>query len=225
MSYGNPAAAASTQLPPRVAQAYQAAEQIGFGADGGLSSCQPGVGALLRMLAASRPGGIVAELGTGVGAGAAWLLEGLDSTGRLVSAEIDPVRAGLARELVDDPRATLIEGRWQDHLPALAPFDLVFLDYGWVDDHEVDPEALIDLVAIGGYLVMDDVTPRSAAAAGTVSDPKRSLGLGHPRLVGVEIYPAGADRVHRRSPLGRHRGRQGALSGRVDTHAAACPIH
>src|SRR5262245_12034152 len=35
------------------------------------------VGALLRVLAASRPAGRVLELGTGTGVGAAWLLEGM----------------------------------------------------------------------------------------------------------------------------------------------------
>lgn len=40
-------------------------------------SCQPRTGALLATLAASKPGGRILELGTGTGAGAAWLLDGM----------------------------------------------------------------------------------------------------------------------------------------------------
>jgi hypothetical protein len=57
--------------PPLVQRAYALAEQTGFGTeDGGPSSCLPEVGRLLAVLAASRRGGRLAELGTDVGAGA-----------------------------------------------------------------------------------------------------------------------------------------------------------
>jgi predicted O-methyltransferase YrrM len=44
---------------------------------------EPRVGALLAVLAASKPGGRMLELGTGTGHGAAWLLGGMDATSTL----------------------------------------------------------------------------------------------------------------------------------------------
>ena len=44
---------------------------------------EPQVGALLAVLAASKPGGRFLELGTGTGHGTAWLLSGMDSTSSL----------------------------------------------------------------------------------------------------------------------------------------------
>lgn len=51
-----------------------AAEDLGF-----VQSSEGDLGRLLRLLVASRPGGTFLELGTGVGYGAAWLLDGMDA--------------------------------------------------------------------------------------------------------------------------------------------------
>ena len=76
-------------LPPLVVEASLVAAEMGFGADGGVSSCLPGVGAVLAALAASRVGGRIAEIGTAFGVGAAWLLSGMDSSASLVTVEVD----------------------------------------------------------------------------------------------------------------------------------------
>src|SRR6185503_12786071 len=47
------------------------------------------VGALLAVLAASKPGGRLLELGTGTGHGTAWLLSGMDATATLDSVDTD----------------------------------------------------------------------------------------------------------------------------------------
>ena len=39
----------------------------------------------MRMLAASKPSGRILEIGTGTGVGTAWLLDGVDSTSRIIS--------------------------------------------------------------------------------------------------------------------------------------------
>ena len=75
-------------LPDMVAAAYRRAADAGFE----LSS-EPEVGRLLACLAAAvPPQGRVLELGTGVGAGLAWLVHGLgertDVT--VVSVDVDP---------------------------------------------------------------------------------------------------------------------------------------
>ena len=45
-------------------------------------------GALLEVLAASKPGGRLLELGTGTGIGTSWLLSGMDEAATLVSVDI-----------------------------------------------------------------------------------------------------------------------------------------
>ncbi|HLX88551.1 MAG TPA: class I SAM-dependent methyltransferase [Acidimicrobiales bacterium] len=186
-------------MPPLVARAYATAEAIGFGADGGVSSCLPGVGRLLAVLAAGHPGGRLAEIGTGVGAGTAWMASAMDNASTLVSVEVDPERAELARQLLaDDPRVTVVTARWQDHLPGLAPFDLVFVDGGYEEHLREDAairDAVVDLVRVGGQLVLDDLSPRPPGASTGVDHPadaKRELALRHPRLVGAELYVPGA---------------------------------
>jgi len=47
------------------------------------------VGALLAVLAASKPGGRLLELGTGTGHGTAWLLSGMDETSHLDTVDTD----------------------------------------------------------------------------------------------------------------------------------------
>src|SRR5947209_2998771 len=43
------------------------------------AACESRTGGLLCVLAASKPGGRLLELGTGTGVGTAWLLDGMDS--------------------------------------------------------------------------------------------------------------------------------------------------
>ena len=176
-------------LPAGVARALRAAERVGFslvrGAGPGPSCCLPAAGRVLAVLAAGRPGGRFAELGTGVGAGAAWLASGMDATATLVTVEADPDRAALATEvLAGDDRITVLAGDAAVLIPPRAPFDLVFLD-----TRHPRPAALIDLLAPGGVLVVDDVTPVAALPADSpfrTGDPKRAL-FADRRLVATEI--------------------------------------
>jgi len=50
---------------------------------------EPLVGAMLRTLAASKPGGRFLELGTGTGIATAWLLAGMDGRSTLISVDND----------------------------------------------------------------------------------------------------------------------------------------
>ena len=54
-------------------------------------------GALLSVLAASKPHGTILELGTGTGLGAAWLLEGMDDASTLISIETNQEYQDIAR--------------------------------------------------------------------------------------------------------------------------------
>ena len=182
------------ELPPLVARAYDMATTVGFGADGGVSSCLPGIGRILAVLAAARPAGRLAEIGTGVGAGSAWLASGMDDDSTLVTVEVDVERARRAGEVLgDDTRITVLTGRWQDRLPGLAPFDLVFVDGGYEEHLRDDPgitDVVVDLVRVGGHLVLDDLTARAdmSSSEPIAPDAKRHLAFGHPRVVGAELY-------------------------------------
>src|ERR1700682_3356103 len=66
-------------------------------------------GALLRTLAASKPGGRFLELGTGTGIATAWLLDGMDSASRLISVDVDARFQEVAGEAFSqDERLTLV---------------------------------------------------------------------------------------------------------------------
>jgi predicted O-methyltransferase YrrM len=70
---------------------------------------KPRTGALLRMLAATKPGGRLLELGTGTGLATAWLLDGMDRDARLTSVDIDPQWQAVARDVLgDDPQLEIV---------------------------------------------------------------------------------------------------------------------
>ncbi len=133
----------------------------------------PEVRRLLAVLAAGRH---AAELGTAFGDGAAAIAS---TAASLVTVENDEERAARARErLAGLENVDLHVGDWRDVLPALAPFDLVFLDSG---DARTDP-AVAALVAPGGIVVKDDLTPRPAR-----SDPVREFWTALPDFVTTEV--------------------------------------
>jgi len=69
---------ATFQRPPQAYEAILAdTRKIGF-----QSWCWPQIGALLRVLAATKPGGRMLEIGTGTGVGTCWLLDGMDAEAR-----------------------------------------------------------------------------------------------------------------------------------------------
>ena len=139
----------------------------------GGGSSLPEVQRLLAVLAAGRR---CAETGTAFGEGAAAIAS---TAASLVTVERDPERAEVARgRLREFSNVELFVGDWRDFLPARAPFDFVFFDAGRFDEA---PE-VVDLLAPGGLLLKDDLTPDRAGP-----DPVRELLFGHPKLIAVEI--------------------------------------
>ena len=152
----------------------------------------PEVGRLLATLAAQRPRGRIAEIGTGCGVGTAWLASVLGPEGFLVTVETDESRAGaVGRLFADVPQVQVLHGDWHAVLPAEAPFDLVFFDGGqWKRlDVVAESEALLALVAPTGTVVIDDMTPPALWPPEWRGrpDPVREFWLGDPRLRAVEI--------------------------------------
>ena len=186
---------AGSELPVLVRQAHTAARRIGFPVardapgHGRGSASLPGTGRFLAMLAAGCTGGRIAELGTGAGIGAAWMATAMPADCTLVTAEIDPVRAGAAAAVLEtDARVRVLTGDWATLLPALGPYDLIFCDSGIRDAASF--RGLVDLLTPGGRIVMDDVTPVRALPADSPlreADPKRALFAGEPRLRWTEV--------------------------------------
>jgi predicted O-methyltransferase YrrM len=137
----------------------------------------PEVQRLVATLVASKPGGRVAEIGTSYGDGAVAIAAALPAGASFVTVELEPERAATARERLAGMAAEVLEGDWRDVLPPRGPFDLVFADGGVAYDR------VADLLAPGGILVKDDLTPGGA----TEGDPTREALLRDPRLEATEV--------------------------------------
>jgi predicted O-methyltransferase YrrM len=150
--------------------------------DGGSSI--PEVQNLLKVLVGSKASGRIAEVGTAFGEGARAIVSALNPDASFVTVEPDPDRYNQAREALAGTQAELINARWQDALPQRAPFDFIFFDGRALD--EVGDDALTQAVALlapGGIVVKDDLTPGSPLAA----DPMRRALFDDPRLTATEI--------------------------------------
>jgi len=143
--------------PPALAAITRETERLGF-----TMASKPETGALLRTLAAGRPGGRILEIGTGTGLATAWLLDGMDADTRLVSVDIDATTSAVAaRHLGDDPRLTLVVGDGEAwlHKQGHDRFDLIFADA--IPGKYQAFEAAWRLLATGGFYVVDDMLPES----------------------------------------------------------------
>ena len=130
-------------VPARVPAAERLAAEAGFE-----KSCIAEVGRLLRTAAAAKPGGVVAESGTGSGVGTAWLHSGLGDGARLVTVERDEELARRAAAVfADDGRVSVLTGDWR-LLEQHAPFDVFFCDGGGKRDA---PEGSSSCSLPGGF--------------------------------------------------------------------------
>jgi len=182
----------ATDRPELVLAAERLARELGFpltrqeaGPDRH-SACLPGVGTFLAVLAAGVKS--IAELGTGTGIGTAWMVSAMPASGRLITVEIDEGQAMVVRQLfAADQRVEVITGEAATEVAGRGPFDLIFADCGIRDDASFG--RLVDLLNLGGRIVMDDVTPVAALASGSplqAQDRKRRF-FASPRLVSTEV--------------------------------------
>jgi predicted O-methyltransferase YrrM len=165
------------ETPPLVVRARTLAHELDF-----THSCSEETGRLLHVLAGMRGRMRVAETGTGVGFGAAWIVSALDASVPFFTAELDEGRAAATAQLFrEDENVHVVEGDWHDVLPPHAPFDLRFHD-GSKRRPDLDGEETLGLVAPRGLVVLDDLTPGREGP-----DPVREFWLGHAGLASTEI--------------------------------------
>lgn len=139
----------------------------------------PTQGKLLMMLARLRGASSILEVGTLGGYSTIWLARALKPHGRLISLEIDPGRAELARanlaraDLID--RAEIRVGPASESLAAMvnagdARFDFIFID---ADKRSTCDyfERSIQLALPGAVIIVDNVVRRGAVADPDTLDP------------------------------------------------------
>ncbi len=171
------------ETPPLVRRAVRLAEEHGFE-----TWCRPEDGALLHVLAARRGIGRAAEIGTGTGVGAAWIVSALPPQTPFFTVELDPGLAARAAELFGgDPNVTVATGPWRESLPAEAPFDLLFVH---ARDAKDDVDAVVGVLAPGGTAVLDDFLRDPI-----LPDARREAWLQHPLLTTIELWVTPARRA------------------------------
>ena len=141
-------------MTPGALTAIEAAtKELGFP-----MASEPLTGALLSVLAASKPGGNLLEIGTGTGLSTVWLLAGMDARAQLTTIDSDAAVSAVARtHFGQDRRLTILVGDvldWMRTSPK-TPFDLVFAD-AMAGKYEGFEEAWQRL-APGGLYVIDDM--------------------------------------------------------------------
>lgn len=154
-SHGATSLGSLQTLPPALQAIESDTISIGFG-----MASDRATGALLRTLAASKPGGRLLEIGTGTGLATAWLADGMDAAARLTTIDCDESVVAVARRhLGADSR---IDFRVGDAAVILAelggPFDLVFAD-AWPGKFAGLDRTLTRL-SPGGLYVVDDLLPQ-----------------------------------------------------------------
>jgi len=136
----------------------------------------PNQGKLLHMLALMVGAKRILEIGTLGGYSTIWMARALPEDGQLVTLEVDPKHASLARRNVDaagvGPIVEIQLGKALDLLPALAsrgPFDLIFID---ADKTNTVPyfDWALTLARPGSLIVVDNVVRKGAVADPSSSD-------------------------------------------------------
>ena len=145
--------------PSALAALETAAAELGFA----MSSDRP-TGALLRTLAASKPGGRLLELGTGAGLGTAWLLDGMDAAATLITVDSNATLSAAAqRHLAHDPRVRFHVDDGGALLNDLARrgerYDLIFADT-WPGKF-THLDLALSLLAPGAFYIVDDLLPQA----------------------------------------------------------------
>lgn len=136
-------------------------------------------GKLLHLLARIRGASSILELGTLGGYSTIWLARALPPGGRLITLELEPKHAAVARENLRraevEARVEVQVGKALELLPELerqkrGPFDFVFIDADKPNLAEYFEWAL-RLSAKGSVIVVDNVVRKGAVIDAQSSDP------------------------------------------------------
>ncbi len=140
----------------------------------------PNQGKLLMLLARLQRASAILEVGTLGGYSTIWLARGVSSDGRVVTLEVDPKFADVARSNLDNAgvgdRVEVLVGDARQTIAGLkGPFDLIFIDA----DKESYPDYFVralDLSRVGTLIIADNVV-REGAVIDPDSDDERVQGV------------------------------------------------
>lgn len=144
----------------------------------------PNQGALLQLLARMVGARRILEVGTLGGYSTIWLTRALPAGGALVSLELDPDRAALARRNLTraglDDIATVLVGPAEESLRQLQegaeePFDVVFLDAD-KPNNAAYLTAALGLTRSGSVIIADNIV-RDGAVVDLTSEDDRVVGV------------------------------------------------
>jgi len=132
---------------------------------------------LLQSLVLATGARRVLEVGTCIGYSAIWMARALPADGMLVTLEVDPERAAVARANIGragfGDRISVIVGDATRYLHKVSgPFDLVFQD----SDKKLYAamlDRLVALMRVGGVLATDNVLWNGEVVEGYISPPQR----------------------------------------------------
>ena len=168
-------------LPEQVVKAKQLAKENGF-----IYSCLDEVGQLLAVLTSSIKQGTIVEIGTGYGVGTAWIGANLTNKVSLISVDNDKNKIKSVKALFHQKNIKFVHSDWQEILK-YAPFQFIFADGGKAKEQY--PELLVDALADGGMVLIDDLTPIEywSEEWKNKRDEVREYWLRHPNLQAVEL--------------------------------------
>jgi predicted O-methyltransferase YrrM len=147
---------ASSRPPALLDAILEGTKALGFS-----MASEPRTGAILRVLASSKPGGRFLELGTGTGISTAWLLDGMSNNAHLTTVDNDAGVQSVARSILGhDPRLEIVTADGIDFLQhqMAESFDLIFAD-AVPGKYEALNESLA-LLRKGGLYIIDDMLPQ-----------------------------------------------------------------
>lgn len=139
----------------------------------------PTQGKLLHILAKTHNASKILEIGTLAGYSTIWLARALPADGKLVTLEIDPKHAAVARANIAraslDSQVEVIVGKAIESLPQLdsngaGPFDLVFIDADKVSTPDYLAWAM-RLTKPGSLIIIDNVVRSGQVANPATTDP------------------------------------------------------
>ncbi len=167
----------------------------------------PSQGRLLEVLARTIGARRILEVGTLAGYSAIWLARALPPDGRLVTLELDPARAALARENIERAglasRVEVVTGPALDSLAAMRasgtpPFDMVFID---ADKQRCAAylEHAVALARDGALIVVDNIVRGGRVIDAATGDANidgvramMEMAARHPRLQAAGVQTVGA---------------------------------
>lgn len=151
------------------------------GAELGCVPVQPGVGAALRLLAASVRASHVVEIGTGAGSSGLWLLEGMAPDGILTTIDISAENQRAAKQAFADAgvptqRTRVIAGDAGQVVGRLTDgaYDMVLVDAD-KESYPVYVDQALRLLRPGGVLAMDNMLWHDRVADPATRDETTTL--------------------------------------------------